>query len=226
MPLDLDNGLPAIEMKFGMTDIDELCFLCHVDSCAAINIGNLRVHEYIMTEHPEIVRSYEQFEHENLFEPLSLACAVSMENIIATYDKLISIVTYHTQYKDTSGIPLKLAFGLGAEVAVNAIIGLPTLKKWKATIDVGNDEFVSKPLDLAFPLHFHGADSGLPSSIKFTSKDFVRPRPITMVGRAFVMQTDGVSAVITDTSRFEIQNSKGTDDVSKGYLQRRIENRK
>ena len=226
MPLDLDNGLPAIEMRFGTTDIDELCFLCHIDSCAAMNTGNLRVHKYIMTEHPEIVCSYEQFDDENPFEPLSLACAVSMENITATYGKLTSVVTYHTQYKDKNGIPVKLAFGLGAEVAVNAIIGLPTLKKWKATIDVGNDEFVSKLLDLAFPLHYHGADSGLPPSIKFTSEDFVRPRPITMVGRAFVMQTDDVSAAITDTSRFEIQSTKGTDDISKGYLQRTIEDRK
>jgi len=96
-----------------------------------------------------------------------------MENLTAMYSKLTNVVTYHTQYKVTSVVPLKLAFGLGAEVVVNAIIGLPTLKKWKATIDVGNDEFVSKLLDLD---HYrHGADTGLPSSMKFTSQDFVRP---------------------------------------------------
>ena len=216
MPLDLDNGLPAIEVRFGSNSNDETCFLCHVDSCAAMNTGNLLMHEWIMTTNPGIVCSYEKFDDENPFEPLSLACAVSIEDITATYGQLTSVVTYHTQYRDKNGVSIKLAFGLGAEVAVNAIIGLPTLRKWKASIDIGNNNFISSLLDLFFPLFYEGADSGLPSTVAFKKEDFVRPRPITAIGRAFVVQTDDFSAGITDASRFETTNIASVEDTSKG----------
>ena len=225
MPLDLDNGLPAIEVRFGSNTNDETCFLCHVDSCAAMNTGNLLMHEWIMTTYPGIVCSYEKFDDENPFEPLSLACAVSIEDLTATYGQLTSVVTYHTQYRDEKGASIKLSFGLGAEVAVNAIIGLPTLRKWKASIDIGNDNFVSKLLDLSFPLFYQGADSGLPNTITFKKGDFVRPRPITKVGRAFVVQTDDISAGITDASRFDTAITASVEDTSKGYLQREVENK-
>ena len=104
------------------------------------------------------------------------------------------------QYKDKHGVAIKLAFGLGAEVAVNAIIGLPTLRKWQASIDIGRDTFVSTLLELSFPLVYKGADSGLPSTVKFENTDFVRPRPVTAVGRAFVVQTDDCNTAITDSS--------------------------
>jgi len=85
MPLDLDNGLPAIELRFVSNESSGTCFLCHVDSCSAMNTGNLLVHEWIMTTYPKIVCSYEQFDDENPLEPLQLACAVSIEDITATY---------------------------------------------------------------------------------------------------------------------------------------------
>ena len=223
MPLDLDNGLPAIEIRFGLTSTTETCFACHVDSCAAMNTGNLLLHEWIMTTYPEIVCSYEQFDDENPFEPLRLACAVSIEDVTATYGQLTSIVTYHTQYKNKDGDAIKLSFGLGAEVAVNAIIGLPTLRKWGASIDIGKDTFITTLLDLSFPLLYKGADSGLPSTVKFDGKDFVRPRPVTAAGRAFVIQTDDSNEGITDSSRFEEVEAIVDDDTSKGYMQRQIE---
>ena len=147
--------------------------------------------------------------------------------VTATYGQLTGVVTYHTQYKDTKGDSIKLSFGLGAEVAVNAIIGLPTLRKWQTSIDIGKDMFVSTLLNLSFPLLYMGADSGLPSTIQFASKDFVRPRPVSAAGRAFVVQTDDSNTAITDSSRFEggipLNNE---DDTSKGYLQRQIEESK
>ena len=39
MPLDLNNGLPEIEMRFGLDNTTETCFACHVDSCSAMNTG-------------------------------------------------------------------------------------------------------------------------------------------------------------------------------------------
>ena len=41
MPLD-DNGLPAIHMGFGTSDINEATFCTHFDHCAGMNAGNLK----------------------------------------------------------------------------------------------------------------------------------------------------------------------------------------
>ena len=40
MPLDLDNGLPGILLRLGNKQSNSTCFLCHVDSCTAMNTGN------------------------------------------------------------------------------------------------------------------------------------------------------------------------------------------
>ena len=45
MPLDVDNGLPGVELWFGREAPYEIGLLCHLDSCAAMNTGNLQVHQ-------------------------------------------------------------------------------------------------------------------------------------------------------------------------------------
>ena len=42
MPIDVDNGLPGIELWFGREEADEVGMLCHMDTCAAMNTGNRR----------------------------------------------------------------------------------------------------------------------------------------------------------------------------------------
>ena len=42
MPLDVENGLPGIEMILGTTDNTEVTFICHVDTCTAMSTGNLQ----------------------------------------------------------------------------------------------------------------------------------------------------------------------------------------
>ena len=53
IPLDLDNGIPCVALRIGKTNNDDtITFLSHVDTCAAMNTGNLLFHKYIMTKHP------------------------------------------------------------------------------------------------------------------------------------------------------------------------------
>ena len=42
MPLDVDNGLPGVEMRLGRDNVSELSFICHVDTCAGMSTGNLK----------------------------------------------------------------------------------------------------------------------------------------------------------------------------------------
>ena len=53
MPLDLDNGLSGVLLQIGKTKNDDtISFLAHVNTSAAINIGNSLLHKYMMKKHP------------------------------------------------------------------------------------------------------------------------------------------------------------------------------
>ena len=55
--------------------------------------------------------------------------------------KLTAMVTYYTRYRSIDKISILLLFGLGKEVAVNAIIGKPTIDEWKGCVDFTRDIF-------------------------------------------------------------------------------------
>ena len=57
MPLELDNSLPEIPLRFGKSDTDEVNFFTHADLYAAMNVGNLALHQWIITTKPEIVHN-------------------------------------------------------------------------------------------------------------------------------------------------------------------------
>lgn len=177
MPLDVDNGLPGIELWFGTSSENECCFICHMDTCAAMNTGNLTVHKWVMTTYPELVAEYIQFDDQHPFEPLQLHCAV--EDLASTesmHGKLTAIVRYWMRY-ELNGKKVLLSFGLGDSVAVNSIVGIPTIKSWKSVFDFGSDTLVAKSLNREFPLIYEATKHGLPPGVNFSSTDFVRPIP-------------------------------------------------
>lgn len=210
MPLDLDNGLPAADVRFGSNDDNEVNFCCHIDSCAAMNAGNLRVHQWIITTYPDIVEEYIQYDDANPFQPIMLECAVEdakrmMED---TGGKLTAIVRYKTRYVDSEGQPVTLAFGLGKDVAVNAVVGIPTLKHWGCAISFIDNTLQCLHIKKSFPLCYGTANKGLPAHIKFNvNTDFRRPRQPTAEGQAFLISLDKDCAGITDSSRHESMNN-------------------
>ena len=101
MTLDLDNGLPPIHIIFGASDTNEAEFCTHVDSCAGMNVGNLKLHPCIMTTNPDIVDRYIKFDDENTFGPIRLNCTLDEEKNNLK-GPLTSMVTYITSYKDSN----------------------------------------------------------------------------------------------------------------------------
>ena len=79
MPMDIDNELPTIHMRFGTYDTYEAKFCTHFDSCAGMNFGNLKLHQCIITTNPDIVESYIKFYDENPLYPIRLNCALDEE---------------------------------------------------------------------------------------------------------------------------------------------------
>ena len=81
---------------------------------------------------------------------------------------------YHLRYK-LKGRPLTISFGLGEELVVNSIIGLPTLRIWGGLLDFSNNKFTASAIDTKFLLLYEPAKQGLPPSIESPEGTFIRP---------------------------------------------------
>ena len=63
-----------------------------------------------------------------------------------TYGKLTALFVYNPNYFHTNSTKrVQIEFGLGKEVSVSAIIGIPTLKQWKSSISF-EGKFLTSPL--------------------------------------------------------------------------------
>ena len=165
MPLDVDTGLPGVELWFGLEKPSEIGLLYHLDLCAAMNTGNLHVHQWLITTHPHLVAEYIQYDDATPFQPLQLACAVrDLDTVKSMYGKLTAVVRYCLRYA-VNGKRFTLSFGLGVDVAVNSIVGLPTLRQWGGTLDFNTNKFVATKLNRQFPLYYEPTKQGLPQCV-------------------------------------------------------------
>ena len=131
-------------------------------------------------------------------EPIQLSCAVQDLNTVqAEHGNLTAIVHYWNQYKvGDSERHMILSFGLGAGVAVNTIIGLPTLRQWGGSIDLGLNRLTAPALKIKFQLHYEPTKLEIPIGVEFERKDFIRPGPICEM--TLISNLDRKSTAITD----------------------------
>ena len=116
MPLTINNKLPSINIRFRSSkNHSEISFASHIDSCAAMDVGNIRIHQWVITTHPKIVSHYIQYNYENPFDTIQLNYAVEdYEKMKYTYGKLTALVVYNTIYFHPNSTKIiKTEFGLG-----------------------------------------------------------------------------------------------------------------
>ena len=95
IPLDVYNALPGIELWFGTSSENEVRYMCHMDTCVAMNTGNLLIHQWNLTSHPHLVAEFIQYDDRDPFDPLKFHCAV--EDLVKTesmHGKLTAIMHY------------------------------------------------------------------------------------------------------------------------------------
>ena len=99
MPIDVDNGLPGIKLWFGREETNEADLLCHMDTYATMNTGNLAVHQWLITTQPYLVVEYIQYDDSRPFEPLQLHCAdEDLSKTESMHGKLTGIARYCMRY--------------------------------------------------------------------------------------------------------------------------------
>ena len=139
-----------------------------------MNVGNLALHQWIITTKPEIVHNYIQFDDENPFYSIIFKCTLGQDSNVPLPDKLdgklTAIVTYKTRYVDENDKSVNLSFGLGRDFAVNDTIFKPTLKTCKFIVNFYSNYLISNWLHTKFPMTYKITNSGMPPGINFDIK--------------------------------------------------------
>ena len=179
IPLAVDNKLPAIAIRFGSCDGNEVQFLCHVDSYSGMNAGNLLLHQWIIAHHPDIVGSHKEHDDTNPFTSLRLDVAVPTGDADNNLDnQLTTFITYKTRHKTTDGKNALLSFGLGKDIQVNATISLPQIKTWNMLLDLDDNKHIVKLFNMWLPIEYNDAATRMPPTMQFIDEDFKRlPHP-------------------------------------------------
>ena len=79
MPLDIDNMLTPIRIRFFTPDTNEATFCTRVNSCSGKNVRNIRLHQCIISTNPDILKSCMKFYDEIPFDPIRLNFSLGEE---------------------------------------------------------------------------------------------------------------------------------------------------
>jgi hypothetical protein len=213
MPIRVDNGLPHIRISLGPLD-GNISLSALFDSGAALSSGYLPYHLWIMRENPEIVASFERFDDENPFEPIKLGGAIShpSDYTESVHGQLTAVIRYKTAYVCHDGAPIHLSFGLGNDMTVNTILGLPTICDLGMKPDFRRALVTCDDTPAVFSLLSHatrcGIDTNIPgAAASFADLPVAQMYPLPSLASSTTYAEPCVQAV---------------DDTSQGFLQRRI----
>jgi hypothetical protein len=170
MPIAIDNGLHQITVSLGSdpTLDPTLCGL--MDTCGALNTDYLKFHLWLMSEWPDLVAEFISFDDANPFEPIKLSGAIRNPSNFAAADHgtLTAVVRYYTPYTNVSGSPITVSFGLGSNITINTIFGLPMLCDFDSVISLNSSNSLhSRSLNIEFPITRAAAIFGFPSDCSF-----------------------------------------------------------
>jgi hypothetical protein len=169
MPIAIDNGLPHVTFTLGCDRATDPSLCGLMDTCGALNTGYLLFHQWVMSERPDIVAEYLEFDASNPFEPVKLGGAIrDPANVDLTdHGNLTAVIRYYTPYADNDGNPITLSFALGPDVTVNTIFGLPMLCALDSVISLRSNTMHSRTLNHDFPISRVAATHGLPAHCSF-----------------------------------------------------------
>jgi hypothetical protein len=72
MPITIDNGLLHLTLSLGSSPDSNPSLCGLMDTCGALNTGFLPFHQWVMSERPDVVPEYLEFDASNPFEPSNL----------------------------------------------------------------------------------------------------------------------------------------------------------
>jgi hypothetical protein len=119
-----------------------------------------------MRENPDIVASFERFDDANPFEPIKLGGAIRHPDDYSesAHGQLTAIIRYRTPYTGTDGNPIHISFGLGNDMTVNTILGMPIIKDLSMIPNFRAGSIVCKDTAATFEICYQETSCGFPAS--------------------------------------------------------------
>jgi hypothetical protein len=155
MPIRIHNGLPHLRSNLGPSAPATLSAL--LNSGAALSSGYLpSYHLWIMRQTPESVASFEPFEP---IEPDGAICHPDDHNE-SVHGQLTVIIRCKTPHVEHDGSPIRVSFGLGNNMTVNTILGMPVLKHLGMIPNFCGGSVICEDAPATFSLRHHATCCG------------------------------------------------------------------
>ena len=214
MPIRVDNGLPHLRLNLGLSSDATLSVL--FDSGAALSSGYLPYHLWIMRENPDIVASFERFDDSNPFEPIKLGGAIRHPDDYneSMHGQLTAIIRYKTPYVDTAGNPIRISFGLGNDMTVNTILGMPIIKDLGMIPNFRAGTVTCEDSPATFSIRYQETSCGFLASDAPAAA--FSALPVADMYPSILPPTPSPSEPDPEAS------IAATDDLTKGFLQRNL----
>jgi hypothetical protein len=110
-----------------------------------------------MRENPDIVAIFECFDNSNPFEPIKLGGAIRNPDDCnkTLHGQLTAIICYKTPCVARNGSPVRVSFGLGNNMTVNTILGMPVIKDLGMLPNFRTALVTCKDTAATFDIHHH-----------------------------------------------------------------------
>jgi hypothetical protein len=216
MPIRVDNGLPHIHLLLGLSGDAKLNVL--FDSGAALSSGYLPYHLWVMRERPDLVASFEKFDDANPFEPIKLGGAIRQPEDYneSQHGRLTAIIRYKTPYADHDGNPIQISFGLGNDMTVNTILGMPIIKDLGMLPNFRDGTVTCADSPATFGIQYQETTCGFAEQDSDAAVFAALP-----IAEMYPISLPNFSSPTIEPEPAE-PCVDATDDTSKGYLQRHL----
>ena len=143
LPITIMQTLPRLRIEFGAESAYGPCLALWaiIDTVAALCTGKLVFFVNLCKCFPHIVDKIIVSGESTGFTPIGLSGIICPDVDKETTSLLPVLFYLKLKYKDASGKPCLLRVASGKSVAVNFLLGLPFLKKAKATVCFESDRF-------------------------------------------------------------------------------------
>ena len=148
-----------------------------LDTGTVTNAGNLTYHLWVMSEYPEMVGIFLQYDMSIEYHIIQLLAALDIDTIQfpTNYCNMISIIRYHTPYIINKRDSLLISFVLGNDVSLRWLLSLPTLLALSGRIDLVKGELSCSEINHSFNITLHPSAKGLPEGIMFDNTTPIIP---------------------------------------------------
>ena len=138
MPIAINNSIPSIKFYLRLILEAEDCMRILVNTCAAMNTGNIDYYLWVMSQCPTMVAEHLKCDPNTKYDIVKLFATLDL-NVTHqpnTHGQMTTIIRYDIPYLVHGKDPLILSFALGDNISLRSVFGIPTLLAVSATIDL------------------------------------------------------------------------------------------